>query len=371
MGLVGALFGGVIIGYLFDSWSSGNLEVGDAATWLAAISTLGAAVGTVGSLVMLNRQHKQNVEHQERVWKKQEDSLDFARYRDHKAQFEQLLDSLEEKHKSFYAFKDKAQLYRRLFPNNSPRNEYSDYKFKLSPSDLTDQHPLKKAWAYIDKVDRILRTYEAGKVVQRGAEKDFEKYPNPTPIHQLEHPIFHVASHLGLTCTRTPKTGDLINTDEVFASVFDPLVMRTHSDDIFESINEFCGLESPRKNGLIYSPNSIGFEMLYYYRGEDVPEYNSVYSGHYKIVDILFKLDRLAKLLPHDHAFSLFVRSLFGVPWDKALLAELEDKENIRGYLEQATTHLGIVIGQSEHSPELKNQAKEVLEYIKKQISTT
>ncbi|MUJ28432.1 hypothetical protein GNP73_10680 [Aliivibrio fischeri] len=359
------------MGYLFNSWSSGNLEVGDAATWLAAISTLGAAVGTVGSLVMLNRQHKQNVEHQERVWKKQEDSLDFARYRDHKAQFEQLLDSLEDKHKSFYAFKDKTQLYRRLFPNNSPRNEYSEYKFKLSPSDLTDQHPLKNAWEYIDKVDRIIRTHGAGRVVQRGAEEDFEIYPNPTPIHQLEDPIFRTASHLGLTCTRTPKTGDLINTDEVFASVFDPLVMRTHSNDIFESINEFCGLESPRKKGLIYSPIGIGFEMLYYYRREDVPEYNSVSSGHYRIVDILFKLDRLAKLLHHDHVFSFFVRSLFGVPWNKALLVEFEDKEKIIDYLEQATIHLGIVIGQSEHLPELKNQAIDVLDYIKKQTSTT
>lgn len=367
VGLLGSLFGGIIMGYLFDSWSSGHLEIGDTATWLAAISTLGAAIGTIGSLIMLNRQHKENVALQEKVWKKQEESLDFARYRDHKMQFEQLLDTLENKHKDFYVFANRAKLYSRLFPNNSPRNEFSNYKYKLTIADLTERHPLKIAWKNIDKVDRILRTHSLVRLVKNGTDEDFETYPNPIPIHQFEHPIFITARQLGLKCTRTPRTGDLINTDDVFASVFNPIIMKMHSEDIFESLNEFCGLDSPRTQGVGFNPLTIGFELFYYYRREDVPEFNSIAHGHYNIVDVLFKLDRFVKSFPPEHAFAKFVHSLFGTPWNKVFLNEIENKEKVKNCLNEVTTQLRDIVGQHGCEQDLKRQAQDILDYIKEQ----
>ncbi len=369
-GILGVLFGGIILGYTLDSLFAGSLQIGDAATWLAAISTLGAAIGTIGSLIMLNRQHNQNVTHQEKVWKKQEESLDFARYRDHKAQFEQLLDTLENKHDNFYVFKDRTKLYLNLFQNNSPRNELSKFKYKLTLADLTEQHPLNAAWKDIDKVDRIVRTHGQGRLIKDKDGERIEKFPNPQPIHQIEHTIFNTARSLGLRCNRTPQTGDLVNTDEVFASAFDPMLMINHSADIFESLNEFCGLESPRKRGVIYSPIGIGFLLLNYYKSEDVPEYNSIILGHYRIVIILFELDRLVKLLPQEHPLILFVHNWYGAPWDRSLQKNIDDKGRVRHYLNQVSIQLRDILEEDQElSEDVKQQAQYVLSYMKEQAS--
>ncbi|MEZ8542329.1 hypothetical protein AB6C74_05750 [Vibrio splendidus] len=369
--IFGVLFGGILLGYISEALLVGRLETGDAATWLAAISTLGAAIGTIGSLIMLNRQHKQNAKHQERVWKKQEESLDFARYRDHKEQFEQLLRTLETKHDGFYAFKDKAKLYLDLFPNNSPRNEFSEYKYKLTMADLKETHPLSSAWKNIDKVDRILRTHGAGVFIKDAHGDRFEHSPNPLPIHQIEHTIFKTAGSLGLRCNRVPKTGDLINTDEVFANVFNPMVMRNHSSDIFESLNEFCGLESRRKKGVIYSPINIGFELLYYYRQDDTPHYNQINSGYYHVVDILFTLDRFIKLLHDSHPFAIFVRKSCTLNFDdQSLLKQIDDKARVRHYLNQVSIALrDIIENKDENSIEVSLRASEILNLMKEQAS--
>ncbi|AZL86166.1 hypothetical protein EIJ81_08195 [Aliivibrio salmonicida] len=370
VGILGVLFGGIILGYTLDSLLAGNLQIGDAATWLAAISTLGAAIGTIGSLIMLNRQHNQNVIHQKRVWKKQEESLDFARYREHKVQFEQLLDTLEDKHSDFYVFKDRTKLYLNLFPNNSPRNELATFKYKLTRADLMKQHPLDAAWKNIDKVDRILRTHGQGRLIIDENGERLEKFPNPLPIHQIEHSIFNTAGSLGLRCNRIPQTGDLVNTDEVFASVFDTMLMRSHSADIFESLNEFCGLESPRERGVIYSPIDLGFQLLNYYKREDTPEYNSIISGHYRIVTILFELDRLVKLLPQEHPLVLFVRNLYGAPWDKTLLKDIDDKGRVKHYMNQVFIQLGDILeGEQKASEAVKQQAQYIFRYIQDQAS--
>ncbi|PMO78081.1 hypothetical protein BCT01_13310 [Vibrio tasmaniensis] len=369
-GILGVVFGGIILGYTLDSLFAGSLQIGDAATWLAAISTLGAAIGTIGSLIMLNRQHNQNVTHQKKVWKKQEESLDFARYRDHKTQFEQLLDTLENKHDNFYAFNDRTKLYLNLFPNNSPRNELSKFKYKLTLSDLTEQHPLNAAWKNIDKVDRILRTHEQGRLIKDKEGERFEQFPNPLPIHQVEHTIFNTARNLGLRCNRTPQTGDLVNSDEVFASAFDPMLMRNHSADIFESLNEFCGLESPRKQGVMYSPKGIGFLLLNYYNSEDVPEYNSIMLGHYRIVFILFELERLVKLLPQEHPSIILVRNWYGAPWDSSQQQKIDDKGSVRHYLNQVSIQLRDILEEDQElSEDVKQQTQYVLSYMKEQAS--
>lgn len=367
VGILGVLFGGVILGYILDSVVTGSLKVGDAATWVAAISTLGAAIGTIGSLIMLNRQHKQNIKHQERIWKKQEESLDFARYRDHKAQFEKLLDTLENKHRDFYIFKDRNTLYSRLFPINSPRNNVSDYKYKLTQSDLTEWHPLKIAWEKIDNINRILRTEGSGRTVNRMDGKHFEELPNPMPIHQIEHTIFDTARAFELRCNRTPITGDIINTGEVFSNVFDPMVMRNHSADIFDSLNEFCGLEYPPTQAVMYSPIRIGFKLLLYFTREDVPEFNNILYGHGRIVVILSKLDSFARALPNNHPFISFVRKSFGTPWDKALLKDIDDKIKVREYLDQVSIELSAIILNDEYEKDIKEQAQKISRYIRSQ----
>nr|WP_275660928.1 hypothetical protein [Vibrio brasiliensis] len=336
-----------ILGVGLTAVTALDSRVDNAAAWVGALSTFFAAIGTIGSLFMLNRQHNQNVLHQEKVWKKQEESLDFARYREHKAQFEQLLDSLEAKHGEFYVFKDRTRLYVRLFPNNSPRNEFSQFTYKHIKENLPQQHPLSEAWKLIDKVDRIIRTHDMARLVLDSDTKKVELCPNPLPIHQIEHAIFGTARNLGLKCNRHPKTGDLINTDEVFASVFDPLLMRRHSSEIFESLNEFCGLESPRQSGVIYSPLGIGFQLLDYYMRDETPDYNDVLLGQYDIVSILFRLDRLAKLLPDDHQFGKFVREQYGTPWAKALLEQIEDKGVVRRFINGVSDKLRELIEQN------------------------
>lgn len=369
-GILGILFGGIILGYTLDSLFAGNFKIEDAATWLSAISTLGAAIGTIGSLIMLNRQHNQNITHQEKIWKKQEESLDFSRYRDHKAQFEQLLDTLENKHNNFYIFKDRTKLYLNLFPNNSPRNELSKFKYKLTLADLTEQHPLNVAWKNIDKVDCILRTHGQGRLIKDEDGERFEELPNPLAIHQIEHTIFNTARDLGLQCNRTPQTGDLVNNDEVFANVFDPMLMRKHSADIFESLNEFCGLESPRKQGILYSPIGVGFLLLNYYKREDVPEYNSIILGHYSIVTILFELDCFVKQLPLEHPLILFISNLYRDHWNKPLLKNIDDKNRVKHCLNQVSNQLRDILEEDQEvSEDVKQQAQYVLRYIKEQAS--
>lgn len=369
-GILGVLFGGIILGYTLDSLLARSLQIGDAATWLAAISTFGAAIGTIGSLIMLNRQHNQNATHQDKVWKKQEESLDFARYREHKAQFEQLLDTLEKKHSDFYVFRDRTKLYLTLFPNNSPRNEFATFKYKLTQEDLMERHPLNAAWKNIDKLDRILRSHGQGRLIIDDNGERFEQLPNPLPIHQIERPIFNTASSLGLRCNRVPQTGDLVNTDEVFASVFDTMLMRSHSGDIFESLNEFCGLESPREKVVMYQPIDIGFKLLDYYQREDTPEFNNVMLGHYRIVTILFELDRLVKLLPDEHPLVLFVRNFYGAPWDRALLKDIDDKGRIKHYMNQAFIQLRDILEGGQKIPVAAiQQAQYVLRYMEEQAS--
>ncbi len=368
-GFLGALLGGVFLGYTLDSFFAGNLEAGDAATWLAAISTLGAAIGTIGSLIMLNNQHKQTVKHQEIVWRKQEESLDFARYRDHKKEFEQLLDTLEHKHNKFYIFRDRAKLYSALFPMNSLRNDFSDYRYKLNTGDLTEWHPLRVAWQNIDKVDRILRTNGSGRFIQLQHEEQFIEYPNPLPIHQIERAIFNTTRILRLQSTRAPKTGDLVNTDDIFANVFDPMLMRDHTVDIFESINEFCGLESPRSEGVMYNQLSIGFELLRYYMRDDTPVYNKIIYGHYNIVAILLELQRVTNLLPQTHPFLKTVQDLYGFPWDRSLLNNINDKGWIRLCLETIHAQLfDITKGKMKESNEAIQQAKHAMNLINVQV---
>ncbi|EDM65944.1 hypothetical protein PE36_08081 [Moritella sp. PE36] len=363
--LFGILFGGILLGYILDSLLAGSLEIGDAGTWLAAVSTFGAAIGTIGSLIMLNRQHKQNVIHQERVWKKQEESLDFARYRDHKAQFEQLLDTLEDKHKDFYVFGDRIKLYLSLFPCNSLCNDFLDYKYRLNQSDLTEAHPLNSAWKHIDKIDTILRDYHGGRVIKYGDGYRFKEQPNPTPIHQVELTILNTAGCLWLKCIRAPRTGDLIHDDEVFANVIDPMVMRSHSADIFESLSEFCGIESPRESMGIYTPMNLGFELFSYFSREDVPKYNNIIHGHYNIVAILFELDCLVSLLPSGHPFVLFFRMSLSPRGDKALLKGIDDKSRVKDYLNQVNRQLRDIIKGEEYSEDAQKQAQQIIICIK------
>ncbi len=369
-GFLGALLGGVFLGYTLDSFFAGNLETGDAATWLAAISTLGAAIGTIGSLRMLNNQHKQTVKHQESVWKKQEEALDFARYRDHKKEFEQLLDALEHKHNKFYIFRDRAKLYSALFPMNSLRNNFSDYKYKLNTKDLTEWHPLHVAWQNIDRVDRILRTSGSGRFIQIQNEEQYIEYPNPLPIHQIERAIFNTTRILRLQATRTPQAGDLINTDDVFSNVFDPMLMRDHTVDIFESINEFCGLESPRVDGVMYNTLRIGFELLNYYMRDGAPVYNTIVFGHYNIVIILLELHRITDLLPHMHPLKKTVYELYNVHSSRELLSHIHDKSRVKECLELICRQLlDLSAGRFKEPEELQRKALYTFNFIKQQIN--
>lgn len=368
IGALGVLFGGVVLGYLFDLFSSDRLDVGDMATWVAALSTFFAAIGTIGTLILLNKQHKQNVEHQENIWKKQEAAIDFARYRDHKKQFEELLDSLEAKHTNLYLFRDRNKLYSDLFPSNTPRNNLSDYQFKLDNHKLIESHPLKSAWKNIDKIDRILRTQGSGQLKQNLlGEQVFEEYPNPLPIHQIEHTIFAIASSLNLRSNRTPKSGDILNDGEVFTNIFEPMIMKNCLVHIYESLNEFCGLESPRKRGTIHSPHKIGWLLLHYYKSGDIPFYNEVVLGHYEIVNILFMLENLASLFPSGHDFKGFVSKLFDIMSKDGLIRNINNEESVRQYLVSIASKLNSMI-KDEQAINLKKQIKAILNTIEKKL---
>lgn len=295
---VGGLLLGLFLGYFaFLYFNEQQLTSATLASWVGALSTLGAAAATLLTLLFLNRQHKQNVQQQNLMWSKQEAALDFARYRDHRQQFEQLLDDLEKDHRDFYVFEDRAKLYTSLFPMNTPRSDYSSYKYKLDANDLIGEHPLENAYHWLREHHNFLDSYQ-------------EKLDlNATPLSVFEYDtiVRGLAACIHLQCSRQPETGDITIGNIVFANIFEPTLMMDRSARILHAINEFCGLEHPALSSNFYSSTELGFGL---YAQTGIPNVTDCYSakkGEEYIVEILYQSQKLCEVLDNPPAFAEFL----------------------------------------------------------------
>lgn len=151
-GLIGVLFGGLILGFIvdliFSNWvDSGTTAFGNWAMWVGAIATICAAVGTIGTLYFLVRQHFENSAREQEMWDEQREKLIFDKYNGHKNLFISLLNEYEQSNSYGITIRNKHNFYRRMFPNNTLNN----FNSTLSEDELGDFHPIRFAYSYLEK----------------------------------------------------------------------------------------------------------------------------------------------------------------------------------------------------------------------------
>ncbi|MEZ8231430.1 hypothetical protein [Vibrio splendidus] len=126
-GIIGVLFGGLILGFavdliLYNRIDSGTTAFGNWAMWVAAIATIFAAIGTISTLGFLVFQHIKNNERQLRIdeqqldmWKEQRELLKVQKLQVHRELFFDKLSEIELSANIHFEFYEKGILHDSLF----------------------------------------------------------------------------------------------------------------------------------------------------------------------------------------------------------------------------------------------------------------
>ncbi|SDH80485.1 hypothetical protein SAMN04488136_13019 [Vibrio xiamenensis] len=331
------------------------------ASWVGALGTVLAAIVTFGTLLFLHYQHKQNVQKQNLMWSKQEAALDFARYRDHRQQFEQLLDGLEKDYGEFYVFRDRATLYKSLFPMNTPRNDYSLYKYKLDVNDLKG-HPLESAYHWLKE---HLNSIDS---VQTASNQNAPSPSVSSPLRLFDQNVEQLAASINLQCTRHSKAGDIMISNVVFANIFKPTLMMDCLEPILYAINEFCGLEQPTLSGGFHSKKELGFKVYAEFCRPDAADFYSANKGANDIIEVLYQSHKLCELLDNQSTLDDF---LFGEVYSETntnqLLKKLDDNEAVSEFMYDLQDQLH-VLNPIDQPNNIRVQIGEVRQAIPKRL---
>lgn len=210
---------GVVASFAFTSLV-GNLqfvfyipeitELENFAQWLSAVSTFLAAVGTVGTLIFLAKQHKEIKENQDRIdrrqieysrkqeefWKDQQEMANFQRHNIHYQEFVAFLSSLEHKYEGKYKFLDKRFIYQELYQTKG----FEKINFDMSKINLNHEH-------IIVEFDTLYNNYF--NTIEKFVTQDSKDFDNT-----YEFSIVRLADRLrieicDLPDLDNPKVGDL------------------------------------------------------------------------------------------------------------------------------------------------------------------
>lgn len=238
-GLLGVLLGGVIFGYILDQALSGELEVGDMATWAAGIGTISTLIFLIWqnfkSQIVQTAQENRLISHeceQQKMWYKQEEMLTFQKYKEHKKLFFDTLNELEREHN--IKFYDRSGLYSKIFRNNN--FDHCDMKVDLDES--------------CDYAGSLKDTYNLFNRIKESLASSHFYDENKQQEHLESHLMYliRLSSNLNISFNDNGHLGDIYwnvpNSKEHLAlNLFDSLKTTKIMQSVFFELLKFTGNE--------------------------------------------------------------------------------------------------------------------------------
>jgi hypothetical protein len=207
-----------------------SFEIGDLATWVAAIGTICTLGFLINQHTQLREAQKQEKaerkaeeekqkrklqielekreDHeikQQQMWHQQETMLSFQKYQIHRREFDAILDNFERKHPNIYV-EDRNCLYELIYKNNSPSNCVTNI-------------PLERCSVEVSELSVLLKDYN----MALGAIKQSNsvKHKQVGKMEEIRRFIETLTQNLQLKHKNTPSFGDCCQNKEVMFNIFE------------------------------------------------------------------------------------------------------------------------------------------------------
>ena len=274
--MVGASLIGFVLGYLLipiiDELSTLLFtlsilisHVSDRMTFekLIGLCTAVGSLATFGTLVYLIIQNKEQKAHeskQVKMWDEQNEQLCFQKYQAHRAEFFNLISSIEERYKGIFVVKHKNKLYKRLFPRNSFMVTIYNYEREILCSD----NPFLIYENVVDKFNKETNILKLNNDESRSLEpKDIDN-----AVYKLDWNTCTLLNLFGLECIETPKLGFVYDGDFVLMNGLSPFSQIDKLMSIANELRQFANMPpyyGTRIGNSFYSPLVVAKKVIKYY----------------------------------------------------------------------------------------------------------
>jgi hypothetical protein len=248
-----------------------------------------ATFGTLVYLIIQNKEQKAHESKQVKMWDEQNEQLCFQKYQAHRAEFFNLISSIEERYKGIFVVKHKNQLYKRLFPRNSFMVTIYNYEREILCSD----NPFLAYENFVDKFKKETNILKLNDDESRLLEsKDIED-----AVYKLDLSTCKILNLFGLECTETPKLGFVYDGDFVLMNGLSPFSQIDKLMSIANELRQFANMPpyyGTRMGSSFYSPFVVAKKVIMYYMSETNITSRRVYGSGlimvlldiYEIIDL-------------------------------------------------------------------------------------
>lgn len=266
-----------------------GLFIGSA--WLAGESVLNiieasGSLATALTLVFLFYQHvqlktrqDQQEDNQREMWKEQNEIILFQKYQTHRAEFFNLVDAIENRHRGKLIFKNKNRLYKRLFPLNS----FSNTDFNYEDDTLGADNPLRIFEEVTDRFSWVAKVLVDSPILVDGNSDELNK-----AVYELDLCTCKLLNLFELECIVAPSTGYVHDGEFVVMNVLSPFEFIDRQISIANELRQFANMKPYYGSTRLgfYFPISVARKVFSYYLNSGSREVNGV-----ELLTILFELD--------------------------------------------------------------------------------
>jgi hypothetical protein len=233
-----------------------------------------ATFGTLVYLIMQNKEQKNHQSKQVKMWDEQNEQLSFQKYQTHRAEFFNLISSIEVRNNGVFVVKHKNKLYNRLFP----RNSFVDTRFNYDNEILCTDNPFLVQETVLDEYQKETNILKLND--DECLSLEFKNIENA--VYKLDLCTCKLLNLFELECIETPKIGFVHAGDFVVMDGLSPFRQIDRLINITNEFRQFANMPpyyGTKTGNSFYSPLIVAKKVIQYYMDENNCTSRSVYAS--------------------------------------------------------------------------------------------